>query len=99
MAERIELYRPEDMAWSLIHGRDDRVSILLNNVAHRSDYINEATLDLEQIRQAIRDLGEVALSLDDEDGAAQITQVSEAAMMQLQARSAAYKAFLNDCSA
>lgn len=99
VAEQMELYRPEAMAWSLLHGRDDGISILRNNVAHRSGYIGEATLDLEQIHQAVGDLREVALSLDDEDAAAQIVQVSEAAMMQLQARSAAYEAFLNDSSA
>ena len=99
VAEQMELYRPEAMAWSLLHGRDDGISILRNNVAHRSGYIGEATLDLEQIHRVVQDLREVALSLDDEDAAAQIVQVSEAAMVQLKARSAAYEAFLNDSSA
>ena len=99
VAEQMELYRPEDMAWSSLYRRNDDVSFLRNSVAHRSGHISKATLDFEQIRQMVRDLGEVAVSLDDEDAAAQIVQVSESAMMQLQARSAAYEAFLNDLSA
>ena len=101
VAEQMELYRPEDIAWSFLHGRNDDVSFLRNSVAHRSDHISAATLNFEQIRQVVRNLREVALSLDDEDAAAQITQVNESAMMQLQARSAAYQAFLSaqDCRA
>ena len=99
VAEHLELYRPEGLAWTSIYRRDDDVSNLRNNVAHRDGYISRVTFDRERIRQVVQDLIETALSLDDEAAAAQIAQVSEAAMMQLQARSDAYEASLDALSA
>ncbi|KAL8788875.1 MAG: hypothetical protein Q9195_007089 [Heterodermia aff. obscurata] len=98
VAEQLELYRPENLAWSSLYPRDDDVSFLRNNVAHRGGSISEVILDLEQIRCFVQDLREVAVSLEDDDAAAQITQVSEAAMVHLQARSAGYEIFLNSLS-
>ena len=97
VAEQLELYQPEDRAigWNSCFGFCPVNQALRIMVAHRKSYIASAIFDLDDLQNFIAAIKDVALEFGDDESAAHITEVTDAAIPYLKVLSDTYKARLH----
>ena len=94
VAEQLELSNGEWMSWTTIFGGYD-IRYIRNSVAHRDGPIEDPCPQLDIISNYVADAKAVTLKFDDQEAAAKIDEMTAAALPEIAARSAAYKAKLD----